>query len=244
MPDANLKTLSMLSGMLDQWEHMRIATDGRVRNLRRFHDDIVLMETPAYLELIEQQGIIAETEKETNKLLERELKRHPIYGPYVKDTPGIGYKGIARLLGTIGDPTWNAADERPRRGPAELWAYCGMHVENGVAPARRKGVRSNWSNAARTRLYVVAEIASLNGASALGDLADATRVKYSDAVHDRSCVRCGPSGKPAQPGSPLSAGHVRARVIRIVGKAILVDLFRVASGLPARYSSPSRRMLV
>lgn len=57
---------------------------------------------------------------------------------------------------------------------------------------------------------------------------DDARAKYADAVHTAECVRCGPSGKPAQPGSPLSPGHQNARAIRIVCKEFLKDVWREA----------------
>ena len=49
--------------------------------------------------------------------------------------------------------------------------------------------------------------------------------EYADAVHAAECKRCGPKGKPAQPGSPLSAAHQHARAIRLIAKAILRDLW-------------------
>ena len=57
---------------------------------------------------------------------------------------------------------------------------------------------------------------------------DAEREHYADAVHDVECKRCGPKGKPAQPGSPLSKGHQHARALRKVSKEILRDLWLVA----------------
>lgn len=45
-------------------------------------------------------------------------------------------------------------------------------------------------------------------------------------VHAKPCVRCGPSGKPAQPGSTWSDAHAQADALRIVGKTILADMWR------------------
>ena len=57
---------------------------------------------------------------------------------------------------------------------------------------------------------------------------DDTRAKYADATHQHPCARCGPKGKPAQPGTPLSDGHKHARALRNVAKEILKDLWREA----------------
>lgn len=55
------------------------------------------------------------------------------------------------------------------------------------------------------------------------------RAKYADAVHNHPCPRCGPIGKPAPAGSPLSDAHKHARALRLVAKAILKDLWREAA---------------
>jgi len=39
------------------------------------------------------------------------------------------------------------------------------------------------------------------------------------------CVRCGPSGKPALPGSDWSAGHRHADALRVTAKEILKGLW-------------------
>lgn len=54
------------------------------------------------------------------------------------------------------------------------------------------------------------------------------RLATLSRVHATPCVRCGPSGKPAQPGTPWSPAHAQADALRIVGKAILRDMWRAA----------------
>lgn len=95
----------------------------------------------------------------------------------------------------------------------------------GVAPKRQKGQRANWSTTAKTRAYLIAESCIKQHKSPYRAVYDEGRAKYSGAVHQVPCVRCGPSGKPAEIGSPLSAGHQHARAMRLVAKAILRDLW-------------------
>ena len=101
----------------------------------------------------------------------------------------------------------------------------------GVAPKRARGQKANWSGAAKMRAYLVAEscIKQLDGGYRA--VYEATREKYADAAHAVECIRCGPKGRPAQPGSPLSAGHQHARALRAVAKEILRDLWREARRL-------------
>lgn len=54
------------------------------------------------------------------------------------------------------------------------------------------------------------------------------RAETFDRVHDKPCVRCGPSGNPAEAGSPWSKTHQHADALRIVGKEILADLWKAA----------------
>jgi hypothetical protein len=111
----------------------------------------------------------------------------------------------------------------------------------GVAPTRARGQRANWSTVAKTRAYLIAESCTKQRCAACKDLDgkhtddctcspyrivyDDGRTKYADAVHPAPCKRCGPAGKPAEAGSPLSAGHQHARAMRLVMKEILKDLW-------------------
>lgn len=119
----------------------------------------------------------------------------------------------------------------------------------GVAPLRTRGAKANWNKWAKMRAYLVAE-------SCLKQLAktcvkpdgqawadhdpercacspyrvvyDEGRRKYADAVHQVPCKRCGPSGRPAEVGRPLSDGHKHARALRLVAKTVLKDLWLAA----------------
>lgn len=121
----------------------------------------------------------------------------------------------------------------------------------GVAPKRQKGQRANWSTVAKTRAYLIAEgvvkatirklpeVDDSNGydsahreaTTSLGQVYLDTRTKYADAIHKVPCARCGPSGKPAAVGSPLSDGHKHARAMRAVSKAVLKELWRESKRL-------------
>lgn len=101
----------------------------------------------------------------------------------------------------------------------------------GVAPKRQKGQRANWSTLAKTRAYLVAESCIKKAKSPLRPVYDETRTKYADAVHQAPCVRCGPAGKPASVGSPLSDGHKHARAMRAVSKELLKQLWRESKRL-------------
>lgn len=224
--------IGLLAERVNQLEELRIADENRIRSIVQAGDAreaLVesLMSVNTGIKDLEQQSILE---------LKRSMRRLPGVGEWVKNTPGLGEKTVGRLIGAIGNPAFNFASQRLRRGPAELWAYCGLHVIDGKAPRRQRGQQANWSTEAKTRAFLVAEgcVKAVGGETKSGavkqrspyrDVYDAARAKHEGAVHKHECVRCGPSGKPAQPGSEISDGHAHARAMREVMKAILRDLF-------------------
>lgn len=191
----NLPLLSMAESLHDL-ERTRIATANRLRQLRDSNaTDVeltVLATLAADLERVEHQLVLA---------VQRAMRKHPL-GAWVKRSKGVGEKQAARMLAAIGDPYWNAAAHRPRRGPAELWAYCGYHVVEGQSPRRRKGQRANWNDAARMRTYLVA-VSCMKSSGEYRAIYEAGRERYAG----------------------LPAGHAHNRALRLVGKAILRDVF-------------------
>jgi hypothetical protein len=139
---------------------------------------------------------------------------------------------------TSGDPDHRVRDAHP--------------VIVGVAVGRVRGQKSNWSDTAKKRAFVVADsclkqlvkpchvIKGDSGeythaihvdgcaCSPYRVVYDLGRAKYRDTVHPAECRRCGPAGAPAQPGSPRSAAHQHQMAIRLATKALLRDLWREA----------------
>lgn len=95
----------------------------------------------------------------------------------------------------------------------------------GVAPKRQRGQRSNWNETARKRIWVIASAIPKFPGAHYEQVYRTARTKYADTLHTVDCPRCGPAGKPALTGTPLSAGHQNARAIRIVAKEMLKDLW-------------------
>lgn len=234
--------LSVAAETLDDLEKNRIALDNRIRALTRDEPDkdgltrgwALSDNHPDVERLLAIREGVAMVEHEAELYLGRMFKTHLLY-PWAKAQKGIGVKQGARLLAAIGDPyvrpeivTADGTVEpaRPRRGPDELKAYCGYDVRDGRAPARKKGVKANWNATARMRLYLVTESCMKTGVGGpYRKVYDAEREYLVDAEHSLACPRCGPKGKPALPGSPLSKGHAHARALRKVGQQILIDLY-------------------
>jgi hypothetical protein len=255
--------LGLLAEFLGDFEDLRIRQENRLRQLTRSVEDsdgeergFGLDESHPTVALV--SAIVAklvEVEADATKALEKATKAHP-FGPWIAHMKGVGLKQGGRLLGAIGDPYWHPLYDRPRM-PSELWSYTGYGVwrtdadgeinpqapgDFGIAPHRRKGHKSNWSDAGKMRVYLVSTacIKQLDreckefgrnkhlpgcGCSPYRIVYDATRVKYENALHRTPCKRCGPSGKPAEVGSPLSDGHKHGIATRAVSKAILLALW-------------------
>lgn len=152
---------------------------------------------------------------------------------------GHGYHDTQEYVaGSVQPPAGHAALEtqapdasgiQPGSNPDHLTGAA-HEATVGVAAARARGQRANWSATAKMRAYLVAA-SIVKAGGPYREVYDAGRAKYADAVHQVDCKRCGPAGKPALVGSQLSAGHQHARALRLVAKEVLKDLWREAKSL-------------
>ena len=247
-------TLAIAADVVDDLERVRCANENRLRQLTATgeHGHGMSPDDPNIIRLSVLTGAIHDLEKDAIKNLEKVMRAHPLW-EWAEPITGLGAKQFARLLQSIRDPYWNDLHARPRT-VNQLWAYCGQHVVHpadhgcrasqevtvgGVAPKRQRGQKSNWNEDARKRCHLIAEslIKEPGRTWPAPDepatrhyrrVYEQTRDKYADATHTTECVRCGPKGKPALPGSPLSAGHQHARALRKVAKELLKDLWQEA----------------
>lgn len=145
-----------------------------------------------------------------------------------------------------------AGADTSQGGDADQTGTAPQRRDVGVAPSRARGQRANWNPQAKMRAFLVAEscVKQLHKpchkpegqawANHLLDcqcsyyrfVYDTGREKYADAVHQVECKRCGPAGKPALPGSPLSAAHQHARALRLVAKEILRSMWTASRAIP------------
>lgn len=122
--EARNTEITFLAETLNDLEDLRKATGNRVWQLE--HGDYAGLDASVAIAL---GSDLEAVEASVVKQLEKAMRRHPL-GMWMQspDTRGVGLKQGARLLAAVGNPYWNCLDQRPRRGPAELWAYCGFHV--------------------------------------------------------------------------------------------------------------------
>jgi len=172
-----------------------------------------------------------------------------------QSTPGIGEHLLARLLGHLGHPViarphhWEGtgakrvlvADTPYERTVSQLWQYCGhgdptRRIKAGMSAEELAAVGSPRLKMI-THLLAEACMKAIGGETSNGvvrkrspyrDVYDLRRIETIDRLHAAPCVRCGPKGKPAPEGSPWSLAHQNADALRIVGKELLRDLWRVA----------------
>jgi hypothetical protein len=159
------------------------------------------LEFLAYLRGVEDTLKLEEHQAELQ--IVRVLRRHPLY-PFIKRTVGLGDKQTARFLASLGnaDPGRNERDDRPRRGPAELWAYCGFSPDQ----KRRKGERSNWNPTAKMRMRLIAESCIKQMHSPYRAVYDEARASWAD--RDTTDL------------------HKHNHALRKTAKAILKDMWR------------------
>ncbi len=240
--------LLILADALDDLERIRIATENRLRSLIAvpLNDDDSAKNLGGTREARTMQHVaetLADLERRAILDLERAMRAHSL-GPWVKRTVGVGEKQGARLLAAIGDPAARAM-------PSQLWQYCG----HGAPSKLHKGVKTFWNPTAKMRLHLVAESCMKHRTSPYRAVYDEAREAAKGNLHTAVCMNQIPpvAGKPngsngcgtrANPelgaiGSPWRDGHKHNHALRMVGKAILKDLW-----LEARATSATRASLV
>jgi hypothetical protein len=206
--------LLILADGLDDLEKLRIAQENRLRSLTTIkglaQTDQAAVEQAAIVD-----GLIS-------------MKAHPL-GPWVNRTVGIGLKQAGRLLATIGDPAWNATEDRPRRGPAELWQFCG-HGD----PERsklRKGQKVEHSPQAkmRTRLIAMSVIKQVGRTGAAGTATKPTELSRRPSPYRAVYDQARAHWRETRPDA--TDGHSHSHGLRVVGKAVLRDLYRESLAL-------------
>ena len=182
------------------------------------------------------------TKKAAGKMLIACYKRvvPPELVEWQQSTPGLGDSTIARVLGHLGDPYiatphwWEGTGPKRRlmggepyiRTVSQLWQYCG-HGD----PMRRptKGMTAEQAAAMGSpQLKMLVHLQAqwcMMGKGPYRTTYEEVRAKVEDKTHTVACVRCGPSGKPKEPGTPWNLGHQHAHALRIVGKEILRDMW-------------------
>lgn len=254
--------LRLISSTVDDMESLRKATANRLAQLTRVGLDAdgknrglgLDQRAPEVLTAGDLLEGVKELEADAIKTMERHLRASPLH-PWIKESKGVGDKQAARLLAVVGDPYWNTLHGRPRT-VSELWAYCGLAVIGGEAQRLRRGMRANWSTKAKTRAYLVAEAIVKAGVRKTDKDLDETQIDgypvdnrhatsplaqvyldrrraTAERLHATPCVRCGPSGKPALPGSPWGGGHKQADALRVVSKELLKGLWIAARAVYA-----------
>lgn len=232
--------IGLVCSCLDGLELTRIQTGNRARQATRSvpDEDGVMRglgvdpESPLAALLLDTEKNLQAREDLLTKQLVKHIAEHPL-GPWIASKRGLGYKSAGRLLGAIGDPylrsvvaedgTWSQVP----RSVYQLNAYCGMHVRpDGVAPYRERGVQSNWSTAARKRLYVIAVAQRYSRKNEWRPVYDDAKDKALQALHRTPCPRCGPPKHPALAGTPLGKAHADGRALRAVSKEILKLMWR------------------
>lgn len=231
---SELISLNLAADVVDDMETVRIANGNRLSAIERMYlaaantpeekaeAQLAFKMDPDAIRLAAIIEAIHTVEKLAIRNLEKSVRDHPLY-PWIKAQKGIGDKTAARLLAVIGDPY---VGKNGPRTVSQLWAYCG-HGD----PARRKAKGMTQADLfalgnplAKKRVWLIATTI-LKAQGPLSAVYYDRKAATEGREHAIECKRCGPSGKPAQPGSPWSDAHRHADALRVLGKAVLRELW-------------------
>lgn len=172
---------------------------------------------------------------------------------WAERTKGVGLPSVYRLLGRIGHPRWMVRQERQDlstniltvhppepRSIAQLRSYCGVGdpLRKPRKGMSQKELLQMGDRRARSRLFVMS-VQQVKGGY-YRPLYYSEKARTADQVHVTECKNtkrrredkngCGTSTDPGAGaiGSPWTDGHRHASAMRVVGKAILKDLWLAA----------------
>ena len=211
-----LDELRTLADLYEDLQQLRMASDNRVSRMELERGDAM-----PHLRVLGEA--VGKLEHDAELELVHAWRSHPL-APWAKSVPGLGEKSIARLISVIGDPA-----ERPN--VAKLWAYCGHGDPNRSwlpRSATQAEIFKRGNLEAKTAVWRIATQFRKTMNSPYRKVYEEARERYADRTHQSPCVRCGPRGQPAQPGTPWNAGHQDAAAVRLVGKRFLQDLYDAA----------------
>jgi len=100
--------------------------------------------------VLEVQKQSEKYEKEYQKLMQEYVESEPIYTEFLSKIRGISAVLSANLIKEFGH-----CENAPHI--SSLWKYCGMHVINGEAPKRKKGVKLDFSLKRRTMVWKISD---------------------------------------------------------------------------------------
>ena len=156
-----------------------------------------------------------------------------------KTEAGLGEDSFARILGHLGDPYiatphwWEGTGtnrtlmvgEPYVRTIGQLWQYCGHGAPGRAAKGMTAEQLAGLGNSTLKMLVHLQAEFCMKQKGRYRLLYEAIRSQVDDKVHSIPCVRCGPSGKPAQEGTPWAKGHQHAHALRVLGKELLRDMW-------------------
>jgi hypothetical protein len=146
-------------------QKLRIQVGNRIGAMER--DGLPIEATAPHQET---QKTLEAQERAIERQLVRLAKQH-VMADWVEACPGLGYGGFARIVGVTGSFMLFP-------NVAKVWAYMGMHVIDGHAPKRERGVKGNWSPQGRVVAHQIGDsIVKLNRGR-YRDLYDRKKAEY------------------------------------------------------------------
>ena len=181
-------------------QKIRINFENRERQFRELYADATFPFDP--LEPVWERSKVWKREEQSwLKTMETALGLCPVWNEYLKGIEGLGPVLACGLLGFIGD-------HRRFKGLRSLWHYCGLHVVNGEAPKRAKGVKVDWNPRFRTLMWQIGKSLIMRKNPRYYPL----YVEYKRAE--------------AEKHPELTKLHIHNRALRKVQKDFLKDLWR------------------
>ncbi|MFA5014007.1 MAG: transposase [Actinomycetota bacterium] len=217
----------MQSGLIEDYydiQHIRIEMENQVRAYKQSKakmDEAILKKDYA-------KRMLA-IEKDIAKDLKNSIKGIAIYEKWLKNISGIGPVLAAGLIAWI-------KDIKRFETISKLWAYSGLHVDEGGQAVRRKaGQKCNWNSRLKTHLWKVGE-SFVKTKGGYRELYDQFRKEYDEKW--QTPEDCKSKGCTNKGNGKCMDGHRYAAAKRKTIKVFLAHYFmksRELEGLPLEH---------
>ncbi len=168
--------------------------------------------------------VLKKQESAVDRQLAKIVREH-FMADWIEACPGLGYGGFGRIIGVTGSLS-NFANV------AKLWKFMGLHVEDGTAPKKRRGIKAGWVPLGRVVAHQIGDAIVKLGRGKYREKYDFERAKKL------ALPRIPPSGCPMgqehkdKSGKVLqcvkeegTSAHMHNHALRLAVKEMLKDMW-------------------
>lgn len=206
-------------------QKLRIEVGNRVGALTRAGEDAARLQRLA--DWVDQR--LASAEADLKKMVQAEIKDHPLWRDWLKGVSGVGPCIAGGLIAWIGDiGRFDTV--------SKLWAFSGLHTIDGQAARRKAGEKANWNPQLKVLAWKAAT-SFVKVGKGYRLLYEQAKARYQAKFPEPLPYDPPRKGKDGQPLLRYTPAHVNNMALRWTAKIFFSHVYerwRELEGLPVR----------